>query len=82
MVMELRGSANFRELVTKVENCQVSVMLYKVMGGGVCDFSFSEHWGPILKYPLTVGSKMICLGCNKDLWGWRSKYKSYVTLRV
>ena len=64
MVMEFMGLAKFRELVTKVENCQVSVMLYKVKGGGAHDFSFSEHWGPILKYPLTMGSKMICLGCN------------------
>ena len=66
----------------KVENCWVLVMLYKVKGGGVHDFSFSEHWRPILKYPLTVGPKMICLGCNKDLWSQRSKYKFYETLRV
>ena len=25
---------------------------------------------------------LICLGCNKDLWSWRSKYKSYGALRV
>ena len=24
---------------------------------------------------------MICLGCNKDLWSQRSKYKSYGALR-
>ena len=82
MVTELMGSAKFQELVMKVENCQGSVMLYKVKGGGVCDFSISEHWGPILKCPLVVGSKIICLGCNKDLWSWRSKYKSYGALRV
>ena len=22
-------------------------------------------------------TSVICLGCNKDLWSWRSKYKSY-----
>ena len=27
------------------------IVLYKVKGGGVHDFSFSEHWGPILKCP-------------------------------
>ena len=82
MVMEMMGLANFRELVMKAENCWGSVMLYKVKGGGVRDFSFSEHWGPILKCPLAVGSKMICQGCNKDLWSQRSKYKSYGALRV
>ena len=66
----------------KAENCQESVVLYRAKGGGVHDFSFSACWGPILKCPLTVGSKMICLGCNKDLWSWRSKYKSYGALRV
>ena len=25
---------------------------------------------------------LIGLGCNKDLWSWRSKYKSYGALRV
>ena len=65
----------------KAENCQGLGVLYKVMGGGVHDFSFSKHWGQILKYPLMVGSKMICQGCNKDLWSWRSKYKSYEALR-
>ena len=25
---------------------------------------------------------LICQGCNKDLWSWRSKYKSYGALRV
>ena len=25
---------------------------------------------------------VICLGCNKDLWSHRSKYKSYGALRV
>ena len=64
MVMELMGLVKLQELVMGVANCQGSVVLYKVKGGEVCDFSFSEHWGPILKYPLTVGSKMICLGCN------------------
>ena len=24
---------------------------------------------------------VICQGCNKDLWSWRSKYKSYEALR-
>ena len=24
---------------------------------------------------------VMCLGCNKDLWSWRSKYKSYGALR-
>ena len=24
---------------------------------------------------------LICLGCNKDLWSWRPKYKSYRALR-
>ena len=66
----------------KVESCWGSAMLYKAMGGGVHDFSFSEHWGPILKFTLAVGSKMICQGCNKDLWSRRSKYKSYGALRV
>ena len=66
MITELMGSAGkFWELVMGVEKCQVPVMLYKVKGGGVHDFS--EHWGPILKYPLMVGSKIICLGCNEDL---------------
>ena len=27
-------------------------------------------------------SMLICLGCNKDLWSRRSKYKSYGALRV
>ena len=27
-------------------------------------------------------NSVICLGCNKDLWSWRSKYKSYGALRV
>ena len=82
MVMELMGLVKFWEVVMKVENCWVSVMLYKVMGGGVHDFSFSKDCRPILKCPLVVGSKMICLGYNKDLWSQRSKYKSYVALRV
>ena len=64
MATELMGSVKFWELAMKVENCQESVMLYKVMGGGVHDFSFSKWQGPILKYPLVVGSKMICLGCS------------------
>ena len=25
---------------------------------------------------------LMCLGCNKDLWSQRSKYKSYGALRV
>ena len=29
-------------MVTKAENCQGSVGLYKAKGGGVCDFSFSN----------------------------------------
>ena len=29
----------------------------------------------------TSTKPMICLGCNKDLWSWRSKYKSYGALR-
>ena len=37
--------------------------------------------GTNLKYPLVVGSKMICLGRNKDLCSRRSKYKSYGALR-
>ena len=78
----LMGSAKFWEVMMKVENCWGLAMLYKVKGGGVCDFSFSKHWGPILKCPLAVGSKMICLGYNKDLWSRRSKYKSYGALRV
>ena len=82
MVTELMGSAKFWEVVTKAENCWGSVVLYKVKGRGVRDFSFSKHRGPILKCPLAVGSKMICLGCNKDLWSHRSKYKSYGALRV
>ena len=81
MITEMMQLVKFREMVMKVENCQGSVVLYKVKGGGVHDFSFSEHWGPILKYPLAVGSKMICQGCNKDLWSQRSKYKSYEALR-
>ena len=81
MVTEMMQSAKFWEMVTKAENCQGSVVLYKVRGGGVCDSSFSERWGPILKYPLVVGSKMIYQGCNKDLWSRRSKYKSYEALR-
>ena len=40
-----------------------------------------EHWGPILKSSLTVGSKMMYLGCDKDQWRWRSKCMSYVVLR-
>ena len=62
MVMELMGSAKFWELVMEVANCQVSVVLYKVKRGGA--HGSSECQGPILKYPLTVGSKMICLGCG------------------
>ena len=27
------------------------------------------------------GTPVICLGCNKDLCSWRSKYKSYGALR-
>ena len=46
------------------DSCAALVVLYKVGGGGACDFSFSECWGPILKCPLAVGSKMICLGCS------------------
>ena len=53
-------------MVMKVENCWGSVGLYKVKGGGVRDFSFLNS-GTNLKYPLAVGSNMICLGCNKDL---------------
>ena len=82
MVMEMMGLGHSWELVTKAENCRWSVMLYKVKGGEVHDFSFFKHWGPILKFHLAVGSKMMCLGCNKDLWSWRSKYKSYGALRV
>ena len=33
------------------------------------------------KYPLTVGSRMMYLGCDKDQWIWRSKCISYVVLR-
>ena len=80
-VLRTATSGVVGELVMKVENCQVSVVLYKVMGGGVCDFSFSEHWGPILKCPLTVGSKMMYLGCDKDWWKWRSACMSYVVPR-
>ena len=29
----------------------------------------------------TGGDAVICLGCNKDLCSWRSKYKSYGALR-
>ena len=47
MAMEIMGLAKFQEMVTKVENCQGLVVLYKVKGGGVHDFSFSKHWGPI-----------------------------------
>ena len=82
MVTELMGLVKFWELVMKVENCWGLVVLYKVKGGGVCDFSFFEHWGPILKCPLVVGSKIICLGCSKDLWSQKSKHKSYGALRV
>ena len=28
-----------------------------------------------------VGGALICLGCNKDLWSQRSKYKSHGALR-
>ena len=62
MVTELMGSVKFWELVMRVANCWVSVMLYKVKGGGA--HGFSECQGPILKYSLMVGSKMICLGCG------------------
>ena len=40
MAMKMMRSATFREMVMKVENCRGSVVLYKVKGGGVCDFSF------------------------------------------
>ena len=65
----------------KVENCQGLVGLYKAKGGGVHDFSFFRTLGTNLKYHLAVGSKMICLGRNKDLCSRRSKYKSYGALR-
>ena len=42
MVMEMMGLVNFWELVTKAENCQGLVMLYKEKGGGVCDFPFTN----------------------------------------
>ena len=32
----------------------------------------TDLWGP---------APVICLGCNKDLWSRRSKYKSYGALR-
>ena len=50
-MVELMGSVKFRELVMKVENCQVSVVLYKVMGGGVCDFFFFQTLGTNLEMP-------------------------------
>ena len=62
MAMQLMGSANFWELVMGAVNCWVSVVLYKVKGGVA--HGSSEYQGPILKYPLMVGSKMICLGCG------------------
>ena len=76
-------------MVTKAEKCRGSVGLYKAKGGGVCDFSFSNTGDQSEKTlnlkaassTLAVGSKMICLGCNKDLCSWRSKYKSFGALR-
>ena len=35
--------------------------------------SSCEHQGPILKDPLMVGSKMICLGCGLDQQEWAVK---------
>ena len=52
MITELMGLAGkFWELVMKVENCQVSVVLYKVMGGGVRDFFFFQTLGTNLEIP-------------------------------
>ena len=63
-----------------VENCRGSVGLYEARAEGFVIFLF-RTLGTNLKYPLVVGSKMICLGRNKDLCSQRSKYKSYGALR-
>ena len=41
---------------------------------------FSEAVTPVARD--TLDGMLICLGCNKDLWSCRSKYKSYGVLRV
>ena len=48
IVTELMELVKFQELVMKVENCWVSVVLHKVKGGEACDFSFSKHWTSFL----------------------------------
>ena len=40
-----------------------------------------NHYYYYYSFKLLGHSTLICLGHNKDLWSWRSKYKSYGALR-
>ena len=40
-----------------------------------------DHPTHQLEDGMAILDTLICLGCNKDLWSWRSKYKSYGALR-
>ena len=40
-------------------------------------FDSSSFWVAVIRSAIAL----ICLGCNKDLWSQRSKYKSYGALR-
>ena len=62
--------------------CKLVRSLYRLkQAGWVWNRTFAHTIKRKLGFDTIHSDVVICLGCNKDLWSQRSKYKSYGALR-